>query len=596
MKKILIIIFMVTGLTACKKSSDFLDGQAITLDENAVFTDSTRTMAFLTGIYSDIAYSFNKGRWNSHGNTEQATDDAEYNFSGTGQAAVILYNGSISPTAYVNGNNVLLDFWNTPYANVRRANLMLKKLPTTPLSVDLQTRVKGETRFLRAWYYSLLMIGFGGVPLVGDNVYDKDDLINLPRATFANTVKYISDELDAAASLLPDNYTNSLDFGRITKGTCLALKSRVLLYAASPLFNGGAITSDPDLASLVSYPAANASYWQAAADAANAVISSNQYALYVDSTTAPGYGFYNVFLQRSLLPALKDEYIFGYYRPANRDMEGFYNPPSRGGAKNSMATQDLVDAFPMKNGLQPFNSDGTVNAASGYNPANPYINRDPRFNYSIIYNGATYFSTTTNNKQPVWTFINGTGTIPAPTQTADAYGVGTTTGYFSRKMCDENISANSSANTNRAWPLIRYAEILLNYAEAINEAGQTALAYPKLVELRRRAGIDKGTDGLYGLKANMTQAEMREVVRNERRVELAFEDHRWHDIRRWKIAMVVSNQFNKVMQVVKNSNGSFTYNRLESVRRHNFRPEMYLLPIPDPEIQKMPAMRQNPGW
>jgi starch-binding outer membrane protein, SusD/RagB family len=596
MKKILIIVLIITGLAACKKSSDFLDGQAITLDENAVFTDSIRTMAFLTGIYSDIAFSFNKGRWNSHGNTEQATDDAEYNFSGTGQAAVILYNGSISPTAYASGNNVLLDFWNTPYANIRRANLMLQKLPTTPLSADMQTRVKGETRFLRAWYYTQLMIGFGGVPLVGDNVYGKDDIINLPRGTFANTVKYISDELDAATALLPTDYTNSLDFGRITKGTCLALKSRVLLYAASPLFNGGAITADANLAPLVSYPTANVSYWQAAADAANAVINSNQYALYVDSTTAAGYGFYNVFLQRSLLPAFKDEYIFGYYRPANRDMEGFYNPPSRGGAKNSMATQDLVDAFPMKNGLQPFNNDGTVNAASGYNPANPYINRDPRFNYSIIYNGALYFTTTTNNKQPVWTFINGTGTIPAPTQTADAYGVGTTTGYFARKMCDENISSNSSANTNRAWPLIRYAEILLNYAEAINETGQTALAYPKLIELRRRAGIDRGADGLYGLKANMTQAEMRDAVRNERRVELAFEDHRWHDIRRWKIAMVTNNQFNKVMQVIKNSNGTFTYNRLESVRRHNFRPEMYLLPIPDPEIQKMPAVRQNPGW
>ncbi|GAB2806464.1 RagB/SusD family nutrient uptake outer membrane protein [Ferruginibacter profundus] len=595
MKKYLIILLIIAGFTACKKSSSFLDGSAITLDETQVFSDSVRTMAFLTGIYSDIAFSFNKGRWSSHGNTEQATDDAEYNFSGTAQAAVVLYNGSISPTIY-NSVNILLDFWNTPYANIRRANLLLSKLPVTPLSAELQTRVKGETRFLRAWYYSQLMVCFGGLPLVGDNVYGKDDIINLPRATFANTVKYISDELDAAAALLPDTYNNSLDFGRITKGACLALKSRILLYAASPLFNGGSISTNAELTPLVSYPTYNVSYWQAAADAANAVINSNQFALYVDSTTAPGYGFYNVFLQRTLLPATKDEYIFGYYRPANKDFEGFYNPPSRGGAKYSMPTQDLVDAFPMKNGLQPFNADGTVNAASGYNPSNPYVNRDPRFNYSIIYNGATYFTTTTNNKQPVYTFINGTGTIPAPTQTADAFNVGTTTGYFSRKMCDENISANSSPNTNRAWPLIRYAEILLNYAEAINETGQTALAYPKLVQLRQRAGIDRGADNLYGLKANMTQAEMREVIRNERRIELAFEDLRWHDIRRWKIAMTVANQYNKVMRITKTSAGTYIYDRMQSIRLHSFRPEMYLLPIPDAEIQKMPAMKQNPGW
>lgn len=596
MKFYISIVILVMVFAGCKKSSDFLEGQAITLNEEIVFADSARTMAFLTGIYSDIAFSFTKGRWNSHGNTEQATDDAEYNYSGTGQAAVILYNGSISPTAYVNGNSVLWDFWSTPYANIRRVNLLLKKLSDTPLSSDLKLRVKGEARFLRAWYYSQLMICYGGLPIVDDNVYGKDDLINIPRSSFANTVKYIGNELDTAAALLPDTYTSSIDFGRVTKGACLALKSRVLLYAASPLFNGGSITTDANIAPIVSYPTASTSYWQAAADAANAVINSNQFTLYEDNVTAPGYGFYNVFLQRTLTPTAKDEYIFAYYRPANRDMEGFYNPPSRGGAKNSMATQDIVDAFPMKNGLQPFNSDGSINTASGYSPTNPYVNRDPRFNYTIIFNGAPYFTTSTNNKQPVWTFINGSGTIPAPTQTADAYGVGTTTGYFARKMCDENISSNSSANTNRAWPLIRYAEIILNYAEAINETGQTTLAYPKLIDLRRRAGIDKGADGLYGLKAGMSQAEMREVIRNERRIELAFEDHRWHDIRRWKIAFVVCNQYNKVMQVVKNSTGTFTYNRLESIRRHNFRPEMYLLPIPDPEIQKMPKMIQNPGW
>ncbi|OYU56537.1 MAG: RagB/SusD family nutrient uptake outer membrane protein [Chitinophagaceae bacterium BSSC1] len=588
MKKISIAILLFTSLIACKKNSDFLDGQAIALDETAVFTDSVRTVAFLTGIYSDIAFSFNKGRWNSHGNTEQATDDAEYNFSGTGQAAVVLYNGSISPTAYVNLNNVLLDFWNTPYANIRRANIMLSKLPTTPLSADMQNRMKGETRFLRAWYYTQLLVCYGGLPIVKDNVYGKDDIIDLPRETFANTVKYIATELDAAAALLPDVYSNSLDYGRATKGACLALKSRLLLYAASPLFNGGATTSDPTLAAIVSYPTANASYWQAAADAANAVINSNQFSLLVDNTTAPGYGFFNVFLQR-----VNPEYIFGYYRAPNRDMEGFYNPPTRGGAKNSMATQDLVDAFPMKNGRQPLNADGTVSSSSGYNAADPYANRDPRFNYSIIYNGANYFSTTTNSKVPVFTYVNGTG---ATGQTADAFGVGTTTGYFSRKMCDDAISANSSANTNRAWPLIRYAEILLNYAEAINETGQTALAYPKLIELRKRAGIDAGADALYGLKANMTVAEMREVIRNERRIELAFEDHRWHDIRRWKIAMTVSNQYNSVMRVTKNANGSYTYDRLKSIRLHSFRPEMHLLPLPDGEVRKMPSMLQNPGW
>ncbi len=590
MKKIFFLLVLLTALQACKKQNAFLDGQAITLSEELVFTDSARTMAFLTGIYSDIAFSFNKGRWDSHGNTEQATDDAEYTLSGVAQIAVILYNGSISPTTY-NTRGIVGDFWNTPYTNIRRVNLMLEKLPSTPLSASLQSRVKGEILFLRAWYYTQLMIAYGGVPVVGDKVYAKDDLINLPRETFANTIKYISEELDKAAALLPAVYPDDIDYGRVTKGACLALKSRALLYAASPLFNGGCIISGHPAEALVSYPAASATYWQAAADAAQAVISTSTYSLMVNNTTKPGYGFYDVFLQR-----VNPEYIFGYYRPANRDFEGFYNPRTRGGSTNrSLPTQDLVDCFPMKNGIQPLNPDGTVNAASGYSATNPYVNRDPRFNYSIIFNGSSYFNNT-GGLSPVYTFLNGTGTIPAPTQTIDAFDAGTTTGYFSRKMCDSMISANSGANTNRAWPLIRYAEVLLNYAEAINETGQTNLAYPKLIELRQRAGIDPGPGNIYGLKDGMTKEEMRETIRNERRIELAFEDHRWHDIRRWKIAMVTNNKFNNVMKITKNSNGSYTYERRTSIRKHNFRPEMYLMPIPDGEINKMPALLQNPGW
>ncbi|HLP35756.1 RagB/SusD family nutrient uptake outer membrane protein [Lacibacter sp.] len=590
MKKILFLLVLLSSLQACKKQNAFLDGQAITLSEELVFTDSARTMAFLTGIYSDIAFSFNKGRWDSHGNTEQATDDAEYTLSGVAQIAVILYNGSISPTTY-NTRGIVGDFWNTPYTNIRRVNLLLSKLPSTPLSASLQSRVKGEILFLRAWYYTQLMIAYGGVPVVGDKVYAKDDLINLPRETFANTVKYISEELDKAAALLPAVYPDDIDYGRVTKGACLALKSRALLYAASPLFNGGCIIPGHPAEAIVSYPAASTTYWQAAADAAQAVINTGTYSLMVDNATKPGYGFYNVFLQR-----VNSEYIFGYYRAANRDFEGYYNPRTRGGSTNrSLPTQDLVDCFPMKNGLQPLNPDGTVNVASGYSATNPYVNRDPRFNNSIIFNGSSYFNAS-GGLSPVYTFVNGSGTIPAPTQTIDAFDAGTTTGYFSRKMCDSMISANSSANTNRAWPLIRYAEILLNYAEAINETGQTNLAYPKLIELRQRAGIDPGPNNMYGLKESMTKEEMREVVRNERRIELAFEDHRWHDIRRWKIAMVTNNRFNNVMKITKNSNGTYTYERRSSIRRHNFRPEMYLMPLPDAEINKMPAMLQNPGW
>jgi starch-binding outer membrane protein, SusD/RagB family len=575
MKNILIICLLLACLAACKKSDSFLDNKSTAgLTEANTFSDSARTMQFLGRIYSDMGFSFNKGRWSSHGNTEQATDDAEYAYSGTGQGAVVLYNGTVSPINTAGG--LLADFWNVPYTNIRRANLLMVKLPVTPLSATMQSRVKGEAKFLRAWFYGQLLIAYGGFPVVEDNVYGIEDIINLPRSTYADCVTYISKELDEAGALLPESvYPADADYGRVTKGACMGLKSRILLYAASPLFNGGANTTDANIAKLVSYPAYDVKYWQAAADAAQAVINTSYYKLYEDPTVpVPGYGFYRTFLVR-----INPEFILGVYRPGNKDFEVFYNPPSRGGQKNSMPTQNLVDAFLMKNGK-------TINeAGSGYNAADPYVNREPRFRYSIIFNTSSY-ANSSNAQAQVFTYN---------TASQDGYPA-TTTGYYSRKMCDSTVANNgSAAGPARTWPLIRYAEMLLNHAEAINETGQTALAYPKIIELRKRAGIEPGADNLYGLKANMTKEEMRAVVQNERRIELAFEDQRWHDIRRWKTAMAVGNAFNNTMVITKVGN-NYTYQVTPSSRRHNFRPEMYLLPIPNDEVRKMPKMVQNPGW
>jgi hypothetical protein len=167
-------------------------------------------------------------------------------------------------------------------------------------------------------------------------------------------------------------------------------------------------------------------------------------------------------------------------------------------------------------------------------------------------------------------------------------------------MCDENIAANSSFTTNRAWPLMRYAEILLNYAEAINETGQPQLAYPKLIQLRSRAGIDAGTNGLYGIKPDMTVDEMRSFIQNERRIELFFEDQRWDDIRRWKIGVSVNNSYNSAMRIIK-TGSTYTYNIVSvsvagAFPLHVMTEKNYLLPIPDAEIRKMTAMVQNPGY
>jgi starch-binding outer membrane protein, SusD/RagB family len=597
MKTLLTILAIGVVITSCSKSEGFLENKTTALDEAQVFSDSLRTIQFLNGVYGDIGYFFNKGRWDTHGNTEQSTDDAEYTFSGATRPSVMLYQGTLSPTNLGTTGPTMIDFWNVPYTNIRRCNLLLRNLPNTPLSDGMQSRLKGEAKCLRAWYYMQLLIVYGGVPNVGDSVFKIEDKLDIPRADFGALVSYIAKELDEAAALLPTpgapyptGYDN-LDYGRVTKGTCLGLKSRLLLYAASPLFNGGANTTNGELAAIVSHPTYSVAHWQAAADAAQAVINSGYYSLLVDNATVAGLGFYKTFLAR-----VGNEIIFGRYRPGNKDFEGFYNPPTRSGANYSRGTHSLAECFPMKNGK------AITDPTSGFDANNPYANRDPRFRYTLIYNGSRY-ATNTNTQDFVWTFT-GTG------ETNDKYVAGTNTGYWIRKMCDSSVSqGGSAAGPDRPWPLLRYAEILLNYAEAINETGQTSLAYPKLAELRARAGIDPGSDNMYGMKSNMSQADMRAFIQNERRIELAYEDHRWNDIRRWKLGMTLyngsPNGFNKVIRVTRVGSGgslttgiglTFTYTVENTIRQHVFRPEMYLLPIPDVEIRKMPSMVQNPGW
>ncbi len=583
------LVIAIVLIQGCKKSTDFLDNRASTaLNEDLVFSDSIRTMQFLGRIYQDIGFWFNPARFSGAGNTDVVTDDQETLSGNTAAPQVLLVTGAYN--ALTGGGGLMGDCYNVAYANIRRVNLLLSKLPNTPLAESTKQRIAGEARFLRAWFYYQLMISFGGVPLIGDKVFGISDLINLPRNTWEECVNYVVSESNACAQILPSvtGYADP-DYGRATKGAALALKSKMLLTAASPLFNGGSMEADAAVKPLIGYPSASPARWQAAADAANEVINSGQYTLYIDKTTRPaepGYGFVGVFLTRNQLPT--PEYIFAFYRGNNKDMEAYFTTQSRGGSSNSTrATQSVVDAFPTING-KPITEDIKSPAnPTGYDAANPYANRDPRFGYSIIHNGALYYSTSTSNRAPVDTYQGAPGQDGFP---------GNLTGYFIRKMCDDNISANSSFTTQRAWPLIRYAEILLNYAEAINETGQTSQAYAPLIKLRERAGILPGADNSYGLKAGMTQDEMRTVIRNERRIELFAEGIRYDDIRRWKIATMLDGKYGQGMKITK-TGSTFTYEVITTnVNRHGFKERNYLWPIPDGEVRKMPAMLQNPGY
>jgi hypothetical protein len=263
--------------------------------------------------------------------------------------------------------------------------------------------------------------------------------------------------------------------------------------------------------------------------------------------------------------------------------------PGSGGAQGSMnPTQNHVDMYDMQATGLPI-----TNAASGYNPQNPYAGRDPRFYANILYNDVSW----QGRKMGMWSQYNAT---------TDTYTYGadfrpnniiySATRYYCRKMWPEVYVRNATQRALFNFIFFRYGEVLLNYAEAINESADNVanrnLAMARVNEIRSRAGMPS-------LPANLTQAQLREAIVKERAVELAFEDFRWYDLIRWKRAKEVLNQPMKAMDVVRNANGTFnyTFTTLPNIYQKKFEDYMYLYPIPRREIFKSNGiLKQNPSW
>ncbi|SMC85877.1 RagB/SusD family nutrient uptake outer membrane protein [Pedobacter nyackensis] len=580
----LLVIVFVLGISACRKAADLLDKTETTdLNKEKTFSDSTLTHEFLTGLYADVAFNWEYRKYAStrSGNTD-VTDDAISASINNGAIHPIV-SGTLSPMS----NSPYTTSWSVPYKSIRLANVFLANVNRSPLSAAKIKRLRAEARFLRAWYYVSLLRYFGGIPLIGDAVIDVNHEFREKRSTYEETVNYIVAELAAAAPDLPPGYLGN-DFGRTTRGAALALKARVLLYAASPLFNGGNIGAElgagAEKTAVAGYVNYDKSRWLLAQKAALDVMNLNVYSLYTDpdaSTNPAGYSFSRVFLKR-----MNNEYIMQYNLPLNRDLEADFFAPSRNSSLRSMPTHNLAQAFGMINGK------GINEQGSAYNKDNPFSNRDPRFNYTLAFNGTLWHNGPTNTKIPVYTYV---GAALDGFNTRQYH-----TGYFWRKMQEENTAWNGGSNTERCLPIIRYAEVLLSYAEASNELNEISKAYDQLKLIRQRAGILPGADGLYGLKPNMNADEMRVVLQNERRVEFAFEEHRFWDLRRWKIAEQALNNLQlEALKVTRISNNVYTYEVLpinHANSKLKFLKPNYLFPIDQLEIDKNQSLIQNPGY
>jgi len=538
-------------------------------DKTGVFANFNSSQQAFFAIYSSMQDGFSDV---GDAMLESATDNGicVWNSASAANTSNIrfFYDGSWSPINTIDAQ------WLAFYTGVRRANLFLENADDKVLEPfkwsgnDYQTKLKNwiiypyEARFLRAFFHFELAKRYGDIPLV-TKVLTYDEANSSTRESFENVMLWIAQECTDIAPYLPvsyrdNNVTPGLQTGRVTRGAALALKARALLYLASPLHN----------------PQGDQQKWIDAARAAHDLIVSGLY-----SNTLPAWGsVFNVFTAANT-ELILERRIAGTtltFERANTSV-GF------GGTSRTTncPTQNLVDAFEMQ-----ANGKGILENGSGYDPNNPYAGRDPRLAMTVLYNGAIWKNRALD--------ISVGGIDGQPKANA------TPSGYYLRKYMDPNVvyDGTPTSATQHCWILFRYTEVLLNYAEAMNEAyGPNSLgdgtftltALDAVNYVRSRTGVN-----MPPFPAGISQGDFRTKIRNERRVELAFEGQRMWDIRRWKIGDVTREIDG--MQIVKQGDGSFTYTPVK-IQDRLWDDKMYFYPIPQSEIYDTnSSLSQNPGW
>ncbi len=541
-------------LSSC---NGFLDREEDSfIDKTATFDSYNRTKQYLTYAYTLLPDGLN--RFSREAMLASATDDAEFAI----ESAEIQQFNNGSWNALNNPDDV----WNRYYSGISKCCTLLENtdhvnLDISRLDPDKQVEYanslkdirmwRAEARFLRAYFHFELLKRYGPIPIVTSTLSINGNYENTPRPTMKEVVDFIAKECDIAADTLeltPWRNVNDA-FGRATKGAALALKSRLLLYAASPLYVDFGDTNE-------SNKPTDVALWKSAADAAKAVIDLNQYEL------ASSYAdlFKNDFQNK--------EYIFVRRYAANSDFEKSNFPVSFGGKGGTNPSQNLVDDYEMLDGT-PFDWNDPAKAAQ------PFENRDARLGATILMNMAPF------KGKKVATYPEGADASPNPNATK--------TGYYLRKFLNEDVNIQTGGSSSgHVVPLFRLAEIYLNYVEALNECEPTnpdiALYLNKV---RNRASLPN--------VSALSQEQMRTVIQHERRVELAFEEHRSWDVRRWKIASSTLGTPLMGVQIERKPLGGYTYMPVK-VEQRVFQPKMYWYPIPQSEVLKLKQWKQNNGW
>ncbi|MGG7662873.1 RagB/SusD family nutrient uptake outer membrane protein [Dyadobacter sp. BHUBP1] len=617
-KFLLVAALMTGGLSSC--DTDFLDVTPPTeIPGDAVWGDGALSEGFVTGIYAGLQQG---------GFSEQMlaslTDEAV--FTHTGRNINTVNEGSLSPSnlGWVDATYG----WSQMYQYIRASNLAISKLATATFTDEtLKARLKGEAYFMRAYYYQQLVRYYGSVPLI-KKVYALNEDYSVPRSTYDECVKQIVSDADSAALLLDGKNPAK---GRATKAAALALKARVLLYAASDLHDiptaktKSSVIADFPNPEFLGYTSGDRkARWAAAQAAAKAALdaSGNGYKLNLTAPVTPEQGRLN-YISLAMagasadktLDASANDIVFGrYFTPSQNEgarQTGLNNGPN--GYHNwagNTPIGTLVDDYEMMDGT-PF---------SWTNPthkANPYVNRDPRFYATIMYDGANWKPRPSDAKDPAnqiqtgaydllddkGALINRKGLDTRSSSIEDWNG--SRTGYYMRKFIDPNPSLyDNTDRQNIPWPFFRVTENVFNYIEASIELGEEAIALEWLNKIRFRAGMP-------ALK--VSGAALKEAYRHEKRIEMAYEEQRYHDARRWMIAPTTlgrSLQYINVIGKFKPGKSmkepyhydptvyDYTYTPVEEKSHENrtWVDKMYFRPFSRDEINRNAKLVQNPGY
>jgi len=493
---LLITTVLLIGAVGCKK--DIFDKQ----DLSAVNGDIWNT-ASTTNLYLNATYDLVMPNWPTPGSIYNTSDELN-NYT-----ASILY-GQLTGS----GNEVTEIYTKSAqgtdqYFNIYRCNLAIAGINAGTMDAADRATLKGQFYFLRAFTYFQMVKLYGGVPLVLTAQNPATGNIQVPRAKSSVCFAQIAADLDSAAAMLPPTWNLSTDGGRITRAAAMAMKGKALLYWASPQFNPNNDVTRWQTA----YTANKAAYTQALTDG---------YALYPT--------FANIWIdetannkERMIWRTLDNVSVNPAHGTNTEYITRPYSASNDGGGSNQ-PTWNLVQAFPMANGLP------ITDPNSGYDPQLFWVNRDPRFAATIAYNGCLWNLSGSSGRLE-WTYQGFLDDAKSPSAT----------GFYCRKICNPSITAagalyntNTGGGSGMDWIEMRLAEVLLNYAECANAIGNMAECQGLVATLRARAGITAGNTN-YGLNSITSQAQMTSLLLTEREVEFAMEGKRTDDLRRTRM-------------------------------------------------------------